>query len=128
MPRPEPIRSHVMPAQTPPLDVVIVPDFSGRAAMLFEARALFFLASWLHVYGGRSMRRRAPRLHVCCIGDPPQSVATLAARAGASVECHRPIREAGLINKLRGLDVQHRGGRLLLLDVDTLVQIGRAHV
>ena len=106
---------------TPSLDVVIVPDFSGRASILFEARALFFLASWRRVYGDRSMNPQAPRLHVCCIGDPPTSVTRLAATVGASIECHGPIRDAGLINKLRGLDIRHRGGRLLLLDVDTLV-------
>ncbi|MFM7205675.1 MAG: hypothetical protein ACKO4T_03250 [Planctomycetaceae bacterium] len=104
-----------------PLDVVIVPDFSGRASLLFEARTLFFLASWQRVYGNRSAGPQAPRLQICSIGEPPDSVARLAAAAGAGLECHQPIREAGLINKLRGLEVRHRGGRLLLLDVDTLV-------
>lgn len=103
------------------LDVVIVPDFSGRAATLFEARTLFFLASWLRVYGQPGAIHDTPVLHLCCIGTPPPSVERLAAVVGAEVHRHAVVRDGHPINKLRGLEVRRRGGRLLLLDVDVLV-------
>jgi hypothetical protein len=101
------------------LDVVVIPDFAGPAASRFEARTLFFLASWLE-RGGAA--RRFP-LHVAAIGEPPRSVRRLARECGASVQVFPPlgIDRRGAANKLRGLDVDTDADRLLLLDADVLV-------
>lgn len=104
-------------AVNPPLDVVTVPDFRPGAAALFEARTLFFLASWLQ-------RPRAQcSLGLACIGEPPASVRRLGARCGAEITRHEPLRlNQGLTaNKLRGFDAPAHGSRLLLLDADTLI-------
>ncbi|MBI4531755.1 MAG: hypothetical protein HY709_09530 [Candidatus Latescibacteria bacterium] len=100
-------------------DVVVVPDFSGEKASTFEARTLFFLASWIE-NAGRA--RRCP-LHVACIGEPPPSVRRLAARSNASITVHPPLgaEKRGTANKLRGLEVEGREDRVLLLDADVLV-------
>jgi hypothetical protein len=102
-----------------PFDVVIVPDFSeGRA--VFEARTLVFLATWLQS-GGPSW---GCPLHVACIEEPPESVRCLAGRCGASVTVHRPLglrRDHHVGNKLRGLEIEPRTDRFLLLDVDIVV-------
>lgn len=102
-----------------PLDVVIVPDFTEQQRGRFEARTLFFLAAWLE-YGGRA---RSFPLHLACIGDPPPSVAWLAARAGARVRVFTPlaIDQRGSSNKMRGLEIDAVTDRILLLDADVLV-------
>ena len=51
---------------TPPaMDAVIVPDFTAETPAVFEARTLFFLASWLEVFGegGAGCDDSAPGLH-----------------------------------------------------------------
>ena len=100
-------------------DVVVVPDFSGKRAHIFEARVLFFLASWLTNAG----KARSFPLHVACIGEPPTSVRRLAEQCHASITIHEPmdIQHGGTYNKLRGLEVQRQTDRVLLLDVDVLV-------
>ncbi len=101
------------------LDVVVVPDFGGSARRLFEIRMLLFLGSWLEHRG----RSRDWPLHVATIGELPQAVRELAERCRAQISHHDPI-EAGserFLNKLRGLEVESRTGRILLLDADTLV-------
>jgi hypothetical protein len=100
------------------LDVVVVPDFRGSGARLFEARTLLFLGSWLE-HAGAS---RDWPLHLACIGEPPERVRALAARAGARVSLHDELDpEARYLNKLRGLEVRSETGRILLLDADTVV-------
>ncbi len=100
------------------IDVVVVPDFRGGAARLFEARTLLFLGSWLE-HAGSS---RGWPLHLACIGEPPPSVRALAERAGALVSLFAELDpRARYLNKLRGLEVEARSGRILLLDADTVV-------
>lgn len=100
-------------------DVVIVPDFSGRSSVTFEARTLYFLASWLEFSDARG---RFP-LHIACIGEPPPSVLKLAERCGAVVTKHAPAPpELGVYaNKLRGFEVPLQTKRIALLDVDILL-------
>jgi hypothetical protein len=100
-------------------DVVIVPDFSGTGARAYEARTLLFLASWIENAG----RAREFPLHVACIGRPPASVRWLADRCDARVSVHEPVgnRLGPPANKLRGLEVDARAGRVFLLDADTVV-------
>jgi hypothetical protein len=100
-------------------DVVTVPDFSGSRARAFEARTLLFLASWLENAGPA----RTFPLHVAGIGEAPASVRWLADRCGARVTTHLPLGGGiGLsANKLRGLEVDGRTDRVLLLDNDVLV-------
>lgn len=104
---------------TKAFDVVVVPDFMGEKASVFEGRTLFFLASWMENAG----QARGFPLHLACIGEPPPSVRWLAAQANASITVHEPVRadRRGASNKLRGLEVQGREDCLLLLDVDVLV-------
>lgn len=100
-------------------DTVVVPDFSGKASVTFEARTLYFLASWIEL----SRATAAFPLHLACIGEPPPSVRALAARAGARISLHAPA-PASLgvyANKLRGFEAPLETGRILLLDVDILV-------
>ncbi len=100
------------------LDVVVVPDFSGPASALFEARTRVFLGSWIE---HRGVSQGWP-LHLVCIGDPPVSVRELAGRAGAQVHACDAVDPAQpYLNKLRGLEVPSRSGRVLLLDADTVV-------
>lgn len=103
------------------LDVVLVPDFRPKRRLLFEVRTLFFLASWLERAGAWAQENFA--LHLACIGEPPASVRGLAARAGATLSLHPPLAlNHGLTaNKLRGLEIDARAERLLLLDADVLV-------
>jgi hypothetical protein len=107
------------PGTSEAFDVVIVPDFSGAAGQVFEARTLFFLASWLEHAG----TARSFPLHLACIGEPPASVRWMAERCGAELSLHEPLglESSGTSNKLRGLEVQGRTDRLLLLDADVLV-------
>ncbi len=100
-------------------DVVVVPDFTGTKAPTFEARTLFFLASWLENAG---QARQFP-LHVACIGNPPSSVQWLAERSQASITVHQPLDadRRRRSNKLRGLEVRGQEDRVLLLDTDILV-------
>jgi hypothetical protein len=103
-----------------PFDVVIVPDFLGSRAHVQEGQAILFLSNWLQEYGNEA---RLP-LHLACVGDPPATVRRLADRAGARLSSHAPISiQAGhhVGNKLRGREVAPETGRLLLLDVDTLI-------
>ena len=99
-------------------DVVTVPDFSGAAAELFEARSLLFLGSWLENAGAA----RAWPLHLACIGEPPPSVRALAERCGARISLHEPIAGGRVptYNKLVGFDVEPRTARLLLVDTDAI--------
>ena len=101
------------------LDVVVVPDFGGSARRLFEIRILLFLGSWLE---HRGSSRDWP-LHVATIGELPEGVRALAERCQAQVSHHAPIETGSerFLNKLRGLEVESRTGRILLLDADTLV-------
>ena len=100
-------------------DVVIVPDFSGRARITFEARTLYFLASWIE-FAGRSADFP---LQIACIGEPPETVRRLARRANARISVHAPMSDklGVFANKLRGFDAPIETGRLLLLDVDILI-------
>lgn len=100
-------------------DIVTVPDFSGSASALFEARTLLFLAAWIE-YGGAV---RGYPMHLACIGAPPASVQWLAAKSGAHITVHAPVRAEGRgsSNKLRGLEVQGLEARVLLLDTDVLI-------
>lgn len=102
-----------------PFDVVIVPDFSGRSAITFEARTLYFLASWLEYADANG---KFP-LHVACIGEPPATVRALAARCGAQITQHEPAPPAlGVYaNKLRGFEIDGHTRRIALLDVDILL-------
>ena len=103
------------------ITAVIVPDFTGPRGLVFEARALFFLASWLRAKAaGGTARCQA---HVRCIGEPPESVRRLAAHAGVTWSVHEPLllEYGGFANKLRGLEVKAVGGRVLLLDADVFV-------
>lgn len=102
-----------------PFDVVIVPDFSGRAKLTFEARTLYFLASWLE-FAGES---RAFPLHLACIGEPTAAVRALAEKCGARISRHEPMgSDLGVFaNKLRGFEAPLETERLLLLDVDIFI-------
>ena len=106
---------------TSTLDVVAVPDFSTPArTALFEARTLFFLASWLENAGGAS----AFPLRLACIGAPPASVRTLAAACRAEIVVCEPLGlEGGRVtaNKLRGLEMPSSSGRVLMLDTDLFI-------
>lgn len=100
-------------------DVVIVPDFSGRARVTFEARTLYFLASWIEFSGKSS---QFP-LQIACIGEPPATVRELARRANARISLHEPMtkRLGVFANKLRGFEAPIETNRLLLLDVDIFI-------
>jgi hypothetical protein len=100
-------------------DVVTVPDFQGSNSVLFEARTLLFLGSWLENAGSS----RDWPVHLACIGEPPASVGALAERCGAHVSVHEPVAGGSIPvqNKLRGFDIQPRTDRLLLLDTDVVI-------
>jgi hypothetical protein len=100
-------------------DIVTVPDFAGPARAQFEARTLLFLAAWIE-YGGRT---RSWPLHLACIGEPPDSVQSLAARCGARLSVHAPLgaEGRGSGNKIRGLEVRGVTDHVLLLDTDVLI-------
>jgi hypothetical protein len=100
-------------------DIVVVPDFEGARAHVFEARTLLFLGSWLE-NGGAA--RHFP-LHLACIGPPPERVRQLAERCGAAVTVHAPVGAdfRGMSNKLRGLEIEGQHDCLLLLDADIVV-------
>lgn len=102
-----------------PFDVVIVPDFSGSASPTFEARTLYFLASWME-FAGES---RAFPLHIACIGEPPATVRALAGRCGARISLHQPMGDklGVFANKLRGFEAPLETERLFLLDVDIFI-------
>ena len=102
------------------MNVVIVPDFTPARELVFEARTLFFLASWIEQF--REHQTAPFPLHVCCIGEPPDSVRRMAERAKAAVSIHEPVlmEYGGFANKLRGLEMPATD-RLLLLDADFLV-------
>jgi hypothetical protein len=104
---------------TSPFDVVIVPDFSGKASVTFEVRTLYFLASWIEYSG---VAGKLP-LHLACIGEPPASVRELARRCNAIISLHdKASAQLGVYaNKLRGFEVDLQTPRILLLDVDILV-------
>lgn len=117
-------RGRIGGVATPILDVVTVPDFretAAAAAAVFEARTLFFLASWLERAGPRA--REGFTLHLAGIGEAPASVRRLAAQCGASLSRHEPLplNAGSTANKLRGFDAPARSPRLLLLDSDVLV-------
>ncbi len=100
--------------------MVAVPDFSTPArSVVFEARTLFFLASWLENAGAA----RALPLHLACIGEPPSSVRRLAERCGARVRVCELMSLAGSLtaNKLRGLETPVEFERLLMLDTDVFI-------
>lgn len=110
-------------------DVAIAADFSSpKGAVRAEVQTLFFLASWLENTSPQT--RASCPLHLACVlrgGNVPDSVATLAERAGARVALHEPLlvrlpdgeRE---FNRLRALDAgPFTTARLLLLDTGTLV-------
>lgn len=102
-----------------PFDVVVVPDFSGRSSITFEARTLYFLASWLEFADANG----SFPLHLACIGEPPASVRALAERCGAHISLHAPAPEylGVYANKLRGFEAPLRTRRIALLDVDILL-------
>jgi hypothetical protein len=102
-----------------PFDVITVPDFSANTTV-FEARTLVFLASWLENAGAA---REFP-LHLACIGQPPASVRRLAARCGARITTHEPLKlrhDHHVGNKFRGLEITPETDRFLLLDVDIAI-------
>jgi hypothetical protein len=107
------------PAAT--LTAVIVPDFAGPRPLVFEARTLFFLASWAEMFGTRGGTHI--RAHVCFVGEPPASVVQLAARIRVGWSVHEPFLPdyGGFANKLRGLEAPVQSDRLLLLDADVLI-------
>lgn len=100
------------------LDVITVPDFSV-AGHRFEARTLFFLASWID----SGPKKHPCSLHLACIGEPPKGVSALAEIAQAKISVHEPLLfgYGGFVNKLRGLEVVPQHSRFLLLDADILV-------
>jgi hypothetical protein len=100
-----------------PLDVIVVPDFTGKSHRLFEIRTLFFLASWLET---DSYKSHCP-LHVACIGEPPKSVCWLAEKCSAAITVHEPLLTGGFYNKLRGLEIKGTTAHGLLLDVDIIL-------
>ncbi len=103
-----------------PFDVITVPDFSTGSKSVFEARTLVFLATWLEHAG---LSRQFP-LHLACIGAPPSRIRHLAERCHASVTVHEPLalrRNHHVGNKFRGLEVEPRTDRFLLLDVDVAI-------
>jgi len=101
-------------------DVVTIPDFSGPAALRFEAQVLFLLASWME---RREAGMREIPFRLACIGEPPASVRWLADRAEASVAVMEPVGIIGsnYLNKLRGLEIGGEHPARLLIDADTLV-------
>ncbi len=105
--------------QMPVFDVVIVPDFGGRAKLTFEARTLYFLASWIEF----AAASRGFPLHVACIGEPPPSVRLLAERCGARISLHQPMGDqlGVFANKLRGFEAPLETDRIFLLDVDIFI-------
>ena len=100
-------------------DVVIVLDFAGKNACLFEIRTLFFLSFWIENAG----QVRSFPLHIACIGEPPPSVRWLAAQCNALITIHQPIKAGSgqTMNKLRGLEITGLTDYMLLLDVDVLL-------
>jgi hypothetical protein len=103
-----------------PFDVITVPDFSEGASAVFEARTLVFLATWLEHAGTSG----GFPLHLACIGDPPPSVRRLAETCRADITVHQPLalrRDHHVGNKLRGLEIEPRTDRYLLLDVDVAI-------
>lgn len=103
-----------------PFDVITVPDFSTGSSSVFEARTLVFLATWLE-HAGQSMQFP---LHLACIGEPPPRIRRLAEQCRASVTVHEPLalrRNHHVGNKFRGLEVEPRTDRFLLLDVDVAI-------
>ena len=100
----------------PPADVVVVADFRSGRSESFAPRTLLFLAMWMEHAGAA---REWP-LHLVGIGEPPEVVRSLAARAGArvSVTAPWPYEGRGTLNKLRGLQLPGDTDRILLLDAD----------
>ena len=98
-------------------DVITVPDFSAKS-VAFEARTLFFLASWIDKVGANSKHT----LHVACIKEPPQSVRRLAQQAGAIITVFPPsdLVTGSFSNKLRGLEIVPKHDHFLLLDADVV--------
>lgn len=119
------LKTHDVPRASPmesprPFDVITVPDFSASGRAVFEARTLVFLASWLENAGAS---RHFP-LHLACIHEPPKSVRLLAERCNASITVHEPLKlrnDHHVGNKLRGLEIEPRTDRFLLLDVDIAI-------
>lgn len=117
-----------MSAAAAAFDVALTADFStpGPAAIRAEVRALFFLASWLENVP-RQTREACP-LHLVCVGaDAPESVAALAARAGARLSSREPFLVPTVVGKrpmpqLRALEAgPFATGRVLLLDAGMLI-------
>ena len=84
---------------------------------MFEARTLFFLASWIEA----SVHSCMPDLTLACIGNPPLRVVRLAEQAGADVEIGARAARGSTANKLRGLKVAGHDNPILLLDADILI-------
>jgi hypothetical protein len=101
------------------IDVVVCPDFAGPLRQVFETRTLLFLGSWLEHEGAS----RCWPLHLVCIGEPPESVRELAGRCGAAVSVRDGLPGLGnrIMNRLRGLEIESRTGRILMVDCDTIV-------
>jgi hypothetical protein len=101
------------------IDVVVCPDFDGPLRRVFEARTLLFLGSWLEHEGDS----RSWPLHVVCTGEPPVSVRELAERCGAAVQVREGFSGLGnrIMNRLRGLEIESRTGRILMVDCDCVV-------
>lgn len=101
------------------IDVVIVPDFAGKGARVFEARMLLFLGSWLE-YAGAS---KSWPLHVACVGEPPKNVRALADKCGASVTVHENLNTPDnlFLNKYRGFEIEPKTEMAYLIDADTII-------
>ncbi len=100
------------------LDIITVPDFEAERCKLFEYRTLFFLASWIET---RHLHTKC-RLHLACIGQPPETVRYLADKAGADISVHKALAIEGFewfnSNKFRGFEVDGDASNILLVDTD----------
>ena len=102
------------------VDVVTVVDFRGENAAIYEGQALLLLASFMQHAG----RARMFPFHFSCIGEPPNSVKTLAEEAGAHIHLIEPSgwRSDHFVgNKVRGLEIPTLSDRILLIDPDLIV-------
>lgn len=102
---------------SPAIDVILVPDFTGPKAAIFEVRTLFFLASWIANAG----RAANFPLHLACIGTPPDSVKRLAKRAKADITICQPhplFPKNPFLNKQIGFSITPQTDYHLLLDID----------
>ncbi len=105
-----------------PCDVSLVARFDQwEHAVTTEARALFFLASWLELTNPRV--RAAFPLHLTCVGEPPGSVQGLAAACGARMR----VADRSTPTCLLAIDVAVVTGRLFVVEGGTVILRGPEH-